>query len=106
MPCAGPDAPRELEKPPGIYRNQPAEGLARVVCYSPNHSLTLAELETEQVDELLAVWQEQYRELGGRPEVRHVLTFENKGEVVGVSNPHPHCQIYATRSEEHTPELQ
>jgi UDPglucose--hexose-1-phosphate uridylyltransferase len=96
MPCASPDAPRELEKPPGIYRNLPAEGLARVVCYSPNHSLTLAELETEQVDELLAVWQAQYRELGSRPEVRHVLIFENKGEAVGVSNPHPHCQVYAT----------
>jgi UDPglucose--hexose-1-phosphate uridylyltransferase len=96
MPCASPDAPKELERPAGIYRNQPAEGLARVVCYSPNHSLTLAELETEQVDELLAVWQEQHRELGARPEVRHVLIFENKGEAVGVSNPHPHCQIYAT----------
>jgi UDPglucose--hexose-1-phosphate uridylyltransferase len=96
MPCASPDAPRELERPPGIYRNQPAEGLARVVCYSPNHSLTLAELETAQVDELLQVWQEQYRELGSRPEVKHVLIFENKGEAVGVSNPHPHCQIYAT----------
>ena len=41
-------------------------------------------------------WQEQYRDLGARPEVNHVLMFENKGEVVGVSNPHPHCQIYAT----------
>lgn len=96
MPCAGPEAPRELERPEGIYRNRPAEGLARVVCYSPNHSLTLAELETGQIDELLSVWQEQYRELGARPEVEHVLIFENKGEAVGVSNPHPHCQIYAT----------
>src|SRR5919205_239932 len=96
MPCASPAAPRELEKPPGIYRNMPAEGLARVVCYSPNHSLTLAELETPRVEELLTVWQGQYRELGSRPEVKHVLIFENKGEAVGVSNPHPHCQIYAT----------
>jgi UDPglucose--hexose-1-phosphate uridylyltransferase len=96
MPCAAPDAPRDLPTPPGIYRNQPAEGLARVVCYSPNHSLTLAELETEQVVELLSVWQEQYRELGALSEVKHVLIFENKGEAVGVSNPHPHCQIYAT----------
>jgi len=96
LPCASPDAPQELEPPPGIYRNQPAEGHARVVCYSPNHSLTLAELEVPQVDELLEVWQEQYRELGARPEVNHVLIFENKGEAVGVSNPHPHCQLYAT----------
>jgi len=96
MPCASPDAPRDLPKPPGIYRNMPAEGLARVVCYSPHHSLTLAELGLEEVEELVRVWQEQYRELGARPGVRHVLTFENKGEAVGVSNPHPHCQIYAT----------
>ena len=96
MPCASPEAPRDLARPPGIYRNRPAEGLARVVCYNPHHSLTLAELETAQVEELLSVWQEQYRELGARPEVNHVLIFENKGEAVGVSNPHPHCQIYAT----------
>ncbi|HEX8072701.1 MAG TPA: galactose-1-phosphate uridylyltransferase [Pyrinomonadaceae bacterium] len=96
MPCASPDAPRELEQPPGVYRNRPAVGAARVVCYSPHHSVTLAELETAEVEELLAVWQEQYRELGRGPEVRHVLIFENKGEAVGVSNPHPHCQIYAT----------
>jgi UDPglucose--hexose-1-phosphate uridylyltransferase len=95
-PSVGPDAPRDLPRPPGVYRSRPAEGLARVVCYSPNHSLTLAELEADQIDELLAVWQEQYRELAARHEVKHVLIFENKGEAVGVSNPHPHCQIYAT----------
>jgi UDPglucose--hexose-1-phosphate uridylyltransferase len=96
MPCAGPDAPLALAQPAGIYRNQPARGLARVVCYSPNHSLTLAELKPAEVVALLEVWQEQHRELGSRDEVKHVLIFENKGEAVGVSNPHPHCQIYAT----------
>lgn len=96
LPCVGPDAPKDLAQPAGIYRNRPAEGLARVVCYSPRHSLTLAELETREVEGLVRVWQEQYRELGSRAEVRHVLIFENKGEAVGVSNPHPHCQIYAT----------
>jgi UDPglucose--hexose-1-phosphate uridylyltransferase len=70
--------------------------MARVVCYSPNHGLTLAELEPQEVENLLRVWQEQYRELGARDEIKYVLTFENKGEAVGVSNPHPHCQIYAT----------
>jgi UDPglucose--hexose-1-phosphate uridylyltransferase len=70
--------------------------VARVVCYSPRHDLTLAELATDEIAHLLRVWQEQYVELGRRPEVEHVLIFENKGEVVGVSNPHPHCQIYAT----------
>lgn len=96
MPCVGPGAPTDLGTPPGIYRHRPATGVARVVCYTPRHDLTLAELEIPEVSALLKTWQGQYRELGARPEVNHVLTFENKGEVVGVSNPHPHCQIYAT----------
>jgi UDPglucose--hexose-1-phosphate uridylyltransferase len=95
-PCVGPDAPRTIAPPPGIYRNGPATGVARVVCYSPRHDITLAELDVGGVDALLATWQDQVRELATHPDVRFVLIFENKGEVVGVSNPHPHCQIYAT----------
>jgi UDPglucose--hexose-1-phosphate uridylyltransferase len=95
-PCVGPNAPQVLAPPPAPYRVTPATGLARVVCYSPRHDQTLAELDVDGVDALLATWQEQMRELGARPDVAHVLIFENKGEAVGVSNPHPHCQIYAT----------
>jgi UDPglucose--hexose-1-phosphate uridylyltransferase len=95
-PCVGPEAPDQLETPVGIYINRPARGIARVVCYSPKHNLTLAQLEPVEIENLLRVWQEQYLDLGRRPEIAHVLIFENKGEVVGVSNPHPHCQIYAT----------
>jgi len=95
-PCVGPDAPQSLTAAPGIYRNSPATGIARVVCYSPRHNVTLAELESSEIVTLLIAWREQYVELGARPEVRHVLIFENKGDVVGVSNPHPHGQIYAT----------
>ena len=82
--------------PVGIYRNRPAGGLARVVCYSPRHDITLAELEVSEIEQVLITLRDQYVELGSRPDVNHVLIFENKGEVVGVSNPHPHCQIYAT----------
>jgi UDPglucose--hexose-1-phosphate uridylyltransferase len=67
-----------------------------VVCYTPRHDLTLAEMDLPGIVALLHCWQAQYRELGARPEVNHVLVFENKGEVVGVSSPHPHCQLYAT----------
>jgi len=95
-PCVGPEAPVAPPPPPGIYRNSRAEGAARVVCFTPRHDLTLARLPQAEVLDLLRVLQHQYRELGARPEVRHVLIFENKGDVVGVSNPHPHCQIYAT----------
>jgi UDPglucose--hexose-1-phosphate uridylyltransferase len=96
LPCVGSDAPEQMAAPKGFYRQQPAQGRARVVCYSPKHNLALAELEVAEVENLLRVWQEQYTELGSRSEIKHVLIFENKGEAVGVSNPHPHCQIYAT----------
>lgn len=110
-PCVGPAAPppeipphaafddavtaRPVDAEP-LYRVRRATGVARVVCYSPRHDLSLSRLPVEGVDRLLRCWQEQTRELGDRPEVDHVLIFENRGEAVGVSNPHPHCQIYAT----------
>ena len=93
-PSVSMDAPN-IEPPTGIYRNQPARGIARVVCYSPKHNLTLSELNVDEIKNLLHVWQEQYEDLGSRRDISHVLIFENKGEAVGVSNPHPHCQIYA-----------
>ena len=95
-PCVSPAAPNVEPPPSPLYRNRRADGVARVVCYTPRHDLTLAELPVAGVVELLTALQRQYRELGARREVNHVLMFENKGDVVGVSNPHPHCQIYAT----------
>jgi UDPglucose--hexose-1-phosphate uridylyltransferase len=97
-PCVDPDAPpvAELATPGGIYRNRQANGISRVVCFTPRHDLTLAELPQPEIVRLLETLQQQYLELGARAEVRHLLVFENKGAVVGVSNPHPHCQIYAT----------
>src|SRR3989442_13938796 len=85
-----------MSEPSGFFRSRPARGIGRVVCYSPNHSLALAELELGEVQRLLRVWQGQYQELGNHGEIDHVLIFEKRGEAVGVSNPHPHCQIYAT----------
>ena len=95
-PCVGMKAPVDLEDPPGMFRNRPARGISRVVCYTPRHDLSLAQLETVEIENLLAAWQSEYVDLGRHDEIDHVLIFENKGEVVGVSNPHPHCQVYAT----------
>jgi len=95
-PCVGPGAPADLAPLPGIYEHRVASGMSRVVCFTPRHDLTLAELSHDEIADLLKALQRQYRELASREEVRCVLMFENKGEVVGVSNPHPHCQIYAT----------
>ena len=94
-PSVALDAPQIEQPAADIYKSRPATGIARVVCYSPRHDLTLTELELPQIERLLGTWQEQYAELGERPEIEHVLIFENKGDAVGVSNPHPHCQVYA-----------
>ena len=88
-------APADLAEAPGIYHNAPARGVCRVVCYSPRHSLTLAEMDPSGIAEILTCWADQTRELAALDGIRNVLIFENKGEIVGVSNPHPHCQIYA-----------
>jgi len=94
-PCVGPDAPEAIAPPPP-YQSRRATGVARVVCFSPRHDLTLAEMPASAIAEVVEVWRRQTRDLCARPEVEHVLCFENKGELVGVSNPHPHGQIYAT----------
>ncbi|HCI81442.1 MAG TPA: galactose-1-phosphate uridylyltransferase [Ktedonobacter sp.] len=95
-PCVGNDAPQPLPLSNGPYRVRPARGYARVMCYSPLHNLTVAEMTTPAITNIIQVWQQQTQDLGNHPSVKHVLCFENKGEVVGVSNPHPHCQMYAT----------
>lgn len=95
-PCVGTDAPADIAPPPAPYKARRADGVARVVCYTPRHDLTLARMPVDGIATLVDAWRDQTRELGARPEVAQVLVFENKGDVVGVSNPHPHCQIYAT----------
>ncbi len=94
-PCVGMHAPASIAVSPP-YRSQPAHGFARVICYSPQHNLTMAEMSLSAIENIARVWQQQTQDLGNRPTVRHVLCFENKGEIVGVSNPHPHGQVYAT----------
>lgn len=95
-PAFSPSAPTRLEAAPGIYRNAPAQGVCRVMCYSPRHDMSLAELGKDGVRRVLECWADQSHALAARDDVEHVLIFENKGEIVGVSNPHPHCQIYAS----------
>lgn len=94
-PSVSLDAPENEPPRSTVYNARPARGISRVVCYSPRHDLTLTDLSANEVAALMKVWQEQYLDLGSRPQIEHVLIFENKGEAVGVSNPHPHCQIYA-----------
>ena len=95
-PCVGPDAPTDPPQPPLPYASRRANGIARVICYTPRPDLTLARMSVPDLTKIVDTWRRETRDLGARPEVKQVLIFENKGEVVGVSNPHPHAQIYAT----------
>lgn len=73
-------------------------GICRVICFSPNHSLTLAKMETADIKKVVDVWQEQTADLSGNEFIKSVQIFENRGEMMGCSNPHPHGQIWASES--------
>jgi UDPglucose--hexose-1-phosphate uridylyltransferase len=87
-----------IESP--LFHLEPASGRCRVVCFSPRHDLSLPELSPLEIEEVIATWTEETRVLGEEPGIRYVQVFENKGELMGCSNPHPHSQIWAT---EHLP---
>jgi UDPglucose--hexose-1-phosphate uridylyltransferase len=73
-------------------------GICRVICFSPRHDLTLAELNKDEIIPVIKKWQDEYKTLGSYPGINHVQIFENKGELMGCSNPHPHGQIWAQES--------
>ena len=73
----------------GLFRQSAERGINRVVCFSPRHDLTLPEMPPSAVTEIVKVWQQQYADLGQKPYINPVQIFENKGAVMGCSNPHP-----------------
>ncbi len=79
-----------------IFRAEPVSGICRVVCFSPRHDLTLPELTLSEAEAVVRTWVEQTINLAGVTEIAYVQVFENKGEMMGCSNPHPHSQIWST----------
>jgi UDPglucose--hexose-1-phosphate uridylyltransferase len=77
-----------------LYRAESASGECRVICFSPRHDLTLASMSIHDIRKVVDLWGEQTSELFSR--YKYVQIFENKGEVMGCSNPHPHGQIWAS----------
>jgi UDPglucose--hexose-1-phosphate uridylyltransferase len=88
-----PDTPNASVSPTPLLRAESERGTCRVICFSPRHDLTLPEMAVEDIRRVVDVWAEQTAELGRR--YRWVQIFENKGAVMGCSNPHPHGQIWA-----------
>ncbi len=69
-----------------------------MICFSPRHDLTLAQMSVAEIRAVIDVWSEQCIELGSRDDIEYVQIFENRGAMMGASNPHPHGQIWASRS--------
>ncbi|MFC3335122.1 UDP-glucose--hexose-1-phosphate uridylyltransferase [Flavobacterium palustre] len=81
-----------------FFKAQPERGISRVVCFSPRHDLTLPEMDVNGIVNIIHTWQKEYTTLGSVDYINHVQIFENKGSVMGCSNPHPHGQIWAQSS--------
>jgi UDPglucose--hexose-1-phosphate uridylyltransferase len=95
FPAVRPDTP-DLAYTDGLLEARGESGICRVVSFSPGHDLTLSQMEPENIRKVVDVWAHEYEQLGALPNVRHVQIFENRGSMMGCSNPHPHCQVWAT----------
>ncbi len=94
-------APAEFDiENAGLLRATTERGVCRVLCFDPRHDLTLATMGVEGIRRVVDVWAAQECELAAREDIRYVQIFENRGAMMGASNPHPHGQIWAT---EHIP---
>ncbi|MDB5080909.1 MAG: UDP-glucose-hexose-phosphate uridylyltransferase [Chloroflexi bacterium] len=94
-PALLPDTPEATFEEDGLLVARSERGLAKVICFSPRHDLTLARMEPADIRKVVDAWAEQYQELGSLPYIGHVQIFENRGAMMGASNPHPHGQIWA-----------
>jgi UDPglucose--hexose-1-phosphate uridylyltransferase len=82
----------------GLLHAQSEQGICKVICFSPDHSKSLAQMEVMDIQKVVFAWQKEYKELGDNPDINYVQIFENKGAVMGCSNPHPHGQIWSQSS--------
>jgi UDPglucose--hexose-1-phosphate uridylyltransferase len=94
----------DLNEEGGLLAARAEKGICRVICFSPRHDLTIPRMSLSEICEVIRVWSEEFRRLREFNWVRHVQIFENRGAVMGASNPHPHCQIWANASVPVVPE--
>jgi len=91
-----PATPAGAENRGGLLIAEAEQGISRVGCFSPRHDLTVSRMTVPDLTRVVEAWATQYAELGGDPHIHHVQIFENRGAMMGSSNPHPHCQIWAS----------
>lgn len=90
------DTPAGEMNEDGLLVAQSETGICRVICYSPRHDLTVAQMDVADVKKVVDLWVDEYVSLGKQCDIGYVQIFENKGAVMGCSNPHPHGQIWAS----------
>lgn len=99
FPALLPHTPtRDLSCDSPLLQARTERGVCRVACFSPRHDLTLATMDTPDIAGVVEMWTRQYVDLGALDAITHVQIFENRGAMMGASNPHPHCQIWATEA--------
>lgn len=81
-----------------LFRAISERGICRVICFSPRHDLSVPNMSLESVTCVVEVWKEEYETFLTHPDISYVQIFENKGAIMGCSNPHPHCQIWSSSS--------
>ncbi len=82
----------------GLLVAETESGTCKVICFSPRHDLTLARMSAEELAAVVDAWAQVSEELGSEKKINYVQVFENRGEMMGCSNPHPHCQVWATET--------
>ncbi len=82
----------------GLFKAESEQGICKVICFSPDHSKSLADMSVFDIHKVIEIWQHEYQLLGANDTINYVQIFENKGDVMGCSNPHPHGQIWSQSS--------
>lgn len=97
-----PETPAWKYEETNLLKSNSEKGICKVICFSPRHDLTLARMKPKGIVNVIETWRKEYEELGSQNFISHVQIFENRGEIMGCSNPHPHCQVWAN---EHIPDI-
>lgn len=79
----------------GLLKAKGEQGICKVICFSPDHSKSLAEMSVPEIQKVIGAWQQEFEILGNMENINYVQIFENKGAIMGCSNPHPHGQIWS-----------
>jgi UDPglucose--hexose-1-phosphate uridylyltransferase len=93
-----PEVRERVEHGDSLLRAEPEAGICRVLCYSPHHSLTMARMTVAQIGDVIRMWRAEYAALAAVPWIRTIQIIENRGAMMGASNPHPHGQIWANET--------